>query len=58
MKFELIRVFSILLTFKLAGKGGGGSFPLGFFGLTFSPLHQLAILHNCSSIMKTSFDTN
>ena len=41
--------------------GGGGSLkqPHGFFGPKFLPLTNCqTLLHNSSSIMKTSFDTN
>ena len=47
-----------LLTLKLAG-GGFVEPPLGFFSLSFYPSTNCQmLLHNCSLIMKTSFDTN
>ena len=47
-----------LLTLKLAG-GVSLNPPLGFFSLNFYPSTNCQmLLHNCSLIMKTSFDTN
>ena len=55
----IVIILMQLLTLKLAGGGGFVEPPLGFFSLNFYPSTNCQmLLHNCSLIMKTSFDTN